>query len=72
MRTYHTDHSASKTKASGAKSLPKYAKEHLSAIRDYMASKVEINASEKGKGKIVIPFHSKEEFQRIKKILSGE
>ena len=54
------------------KSLPQFANEHLSTIRDFLASKVEINASEKGKGKIIIPFHSKEEFQRLKKILSGE
>lgn len=54
------------------KATPEYAYEHLNAIRNFMASKVEINASEKGKGKIIIPFHSKEEFQRLKRILSGE
>jgi len=56
----------------GDRSLPPFASEHLGTIRDFLASKVEINASEKGKGKIIIPFHSKEEFQRLKKILSGE
>ena len=62
----------SKLKNTSAKSLPSYADQHLVTIRDYMAAKVEINASEKGKGKIIIPFHSQEEFQRLKKILSGE
>ena len=51
------------------RSLPEYASSHLDGIREYMATKVEINASDSGKGKIVIPFHSKEEFQRLKKIL---
>lgn len=54
------------------KSLPEYAGSYLNGIREYMATRVEINASDSGKGKIVIPFHSKEEFQRLKKILSGE
>ena len=60
-----------KRKSKG-KSLPEYASSHLDGIREYMATRVEINASDSGKGKIVIPFHSKEEFQRLKKILSGE
>jgi ParB family chromosome partitioning protein len=74
VRAYKNGESGEKSiaKNSSGKALPKYADEHLGAIRDFMASKVEINASEKGKGKIIIPFHSKEEFQRLKKILSGE
>lgn len=74
VRTYHSgeDNEKSSNRKKSGKTLPKYAHEHLDAIRDFMASKVEINASAKGKGKIIIPFHSKEEFQRLKKILSGE
>lgn len=74
VRAYHHGKPAEshgKKKPSG-KSLPKFASRHLDAIRDHMAAKVEINATETGKGKIVIPFHSKEEFQRLQKILSGE
>ncbi|MEO0572569.1 MAG: ParB/RepB/Spo0J family partition protein [Bacteroidota bacterium] len=75
VRTYRSGEPEGKNsnkKKDTDKSLPKYAGEYLSSIRDFMASKVEISASEKGKGKIIIPFHSKEEFQRLKKILSGE
>jgi ParB family chromosome partitioning protein len=75
VRAYKNGEGEEKTASTNKKSskaLPKFAHEHLGAIRDFMASKVEINASEKGKGKIIIPFHSKEEFQRLKKILSGE
>jgi len=38
----------------------------------YLSSKVAIQASENGKGKITIPFHSQEEFLRIKKLLLGK
>ena len=74
VREYQsTDKGSTSNLNSGRKKgLPKFANEHLDSIRSFMASKVEITATEKGKGKIVIPFHSKEEFQRLKKILSGE
>lgn len=63
--------SAPKKKKS-PKKLPDFAGDHLETIRNYMAAKVDISASSSGKGKIVIPFYSKEEFKRLKKILSGE
>ncbi|MBT8188666.1 MAG: ParB/RepB/Spo0J family partition protein [Croceitalea sp.] len=52
--------------------LPDYISEHIDAIRSNLATKVGISTSKSGKGKIVIPFNSKEEFHRIKKILTGE
>ncbi|MEN1785593.1 MAG: ParB/RepB/Spo0J family partition protein, partial [Bacteroidota bacterium] len=64
--------SNAKSKGGTAKVLPAFAADHLDAIRDFLATNVDINASETGKGKIMIPFHSKEEFTRLKKILSGE
>ena len=74
VRSYHRDPSgkSDQESKSSTDTLPQFAQQHLPAIRDYMASKVEISASASGKGKIVIPFHSKEEFKRLKKILSGE
>jgi len=55
----------------GKKELPDFAAQGLGAIKDHLAAKVDISASPKGKGKIVIPFHSEEEFRRIKKLLTG-
>jgi len=55
-----------------AKKQPKFVSNSIDAIKDHLAVKVDITASETGKGKITIPFHSKEEFQRLKKILAGE
>jgi len=54
------------------KSVPGFVSKNIGAIKESLAVKVAISASPSGKGKIVIPFHSKEEFHRLKKILTGE
>ena len=41
-------------------------------LSDYLASKVMVSSSEKGKGKITIPFASEEELLRIKKLILGK
>ncbi len=74
VRSYHEGNTvkSSPRKSSAPKTLPNFVSPHLEHIREYVAAKVEISASESGKGKIVIPFHSQEEFQRLRKLLSGE
>ena len=49
--------------------LPKFVREGKKAISTYLGHKVEIKISGKEKGKIIIPFHSEEDFIRIKKLL---
>ncbi|MCB0372326.1 MAG: ParB/RepB/Spo0J family partition protein [Muricauda sp.] len=56
----------------GAKEVPGFVSSGIDAIKERLAAKVDITASKNGKGKIVIPFHSEEEFKRIRKILTGE
>ena len=51
------------------KHLPKYIKNSLSEINSYLGNKVNVTINEKGKGKISIPFYSKEDFERIKNLL---
>tara|TARA_R110002073_G_scaffold306012_4_gene475152 strand:+ start:13437 stop:14318 length:882 start_codon:yes stop_codon:yes gene_type:complete len=51
------------------KVLPKYIKDGVSDISNYLGHKVEVSVSQKGKGKISIPFHSQEDFERIKNLL---
>lgn len=51
---------------------PDFISENLGTFSDYLSVKVDIKASEKGKGKITIPFHSQEEFNRLKKLITGE
>ncbi|MCM4151401.1 ParB/RepB/Spo0J family partition protein [Arenibacter sp. N53] len=61
--------------AKGQKKLainPDFIDKNLGHLSDFLSVKVDIKASEKGKGKITIPFHSKEEFNRLKKLITGE
>ncbi|MDC1168082.1 ParB/RepB/Spo0J family partition protein [Flavobacteriaceae bacterium] len=51
------------------KQLPNYIKNSLSDINSYLGHKVNVTVNGKGKGKIYIPFHSKEDFERIKNLL---
>ena len=51
------------------KHLPKYIKNSLPHINSYLGHKVNVTINGKGKGKISIPFHSKEDFERIKNLL---
>ncbi len=54
------------------KKLPEYITKNIDAITKNLSVKVAITSSANGKGKIVIPFHSKEEFKRLKKILTSD
>jgi len=49
--------------------IPSYITESLKNINEYFGHKVDVKVSGKNKGKIIIPFHSEEDFNRIKKLL---
>ena len=51
------------------KALPSYIKDSLSEINSFLGQQVDITINSRGKGKISIPFHSKEDFERIKNLL---
>jgi ParB family chromosome partitioning protein len=51
------------------KPTPAFIKNSLKDISDYFGHKIEITVSNNGKGKISIPFHSEEDFNRIKNLL---
>lgn len=71
VRTYHEGSDRAKgTKKSVP--APTFTKNASKELRDHLAVKVTVNAAESGKGKITIPFHSEEEFQRIKKLIVSE
>ncbi len=50
-------------------SVPKYIKESLPEISSFFGHKIDVSVNARGKGKISIPFHSKEDFERIKNLL---
>ena len=64
-----------KTSVSTGKSQvknPDFAVHSKKELSDYLTSKVIVSSSEKGKGKITIPFSSEEELLRIKKLILGK
>ena len=71
VKAYHEGESVAKSprKSSVAPYFAKKASEELS---NHLSANVAINTSDKGKGKISIPFNSEEEFERIKKMIIGE
>ena len=48
---------------------PKFILKGLKTISEYLGHKIEVKLVGKDKGKIMIPFHSEEDFNRIKKLL---
>jgi ParB family chromosome partitioning protein len=59
---------ATKTKASASFSISETQKK---AITSFFGAKVDVTISGNGKGKIAIPFHSEEDFNRILKLING-
>lgn len=51
------------------KEIPGHIKEGIKEISAFLGHKVDVKLSGKEKGKIIIPFHSEEDFTRIKKLL---
>ncbi len=49
--------------------VPKFVNSGLKTISNYFGHKIDIKLTGKNKGKIMIPFHSEEDFNRIKKLL---
>ena len=48
---------------------PKFISKGLKTMSEYFGHKIDIKLAKKNKGKIIIPFHSEEDFNRIKKLL---
>lgn len=51
------------------KQIPNYIKSSVKDISEYFGHKIEVSVAANGKGKISIPFHSEEDFNRIKNLL---
>ncbi len=69
VRGYHKGSGTSAPAPSAA--LPDFAEEALEVLKDYLDAPVKVQANAKGRGKITIPFHTKEELNRLKKRLTG-
>lgn len=51
------------------KSTPKYIEDGITEFNSIIGHKINVTVNAKGKGKISIPFHSREDFERIKNLL---
>ena len=60
--------SGSPTK-SNKKEIPAFIRNSVTDISEYVGHKIAITINTNGKGKISIPFHSEEDFNRIKNLL---
>ena len=71
VKAYREKSSPAKSVKSTTKS-PIFATTAEGELIEHLSTKVTVQATEKGKGKITIPFYTKEDFNRIKKlIISG-
>ena len=51
--------------------LPKYIKKGVKEFSEYFGHKISVKVAKNGSGKITIPFHSEEDFNRIKKLVKS-
>lgn len=72
VRDYNApDNKLSASKKDDDEAIPKYIKKGINAFSEYFGHKIDVKVSKNGKGKITIPFHSEEDFNRIKKLVEG-
>ncbi|QLE02122.1 ParB/RepB/Spo0J family partition protein [Galbibacter sp. BG1] len=68
VREYQTEKDPKSTKNTTPE-LPDYVSENVEELTEYFSSKVDVKVAKNGKGKLIIPFHSKEDFLRLTKLL---
>lgn len=73
VRTYNKTQQVEvpKAQAKQEEEMPKFVKKSIKDFSDYFGHKIDIKVSKNGKGKITIPFHSEEDFNRIKKLVQS-
>ena len=60
-----------KTSATTTK-IPEYISGGMKDFAEYFGAKIDIKVSPNGKGKLIIPFSSEEDFKRLKKLINSE
>jgi len=66
-----TKESSLSRKQNTSKPLPFYVAATVEELKEHLGAKVTATANSKGKGKISIPFHSKEDLERITSLING-
>ncbi len=52
--------------------LPKHIAKGVKDFSEYFGAKIDVKVSSKGSGKLIIPFSSEEDFNRLKKLINSE
>ncbi|RED47546.1 ParB/RepB/Spo0J family partition protein [Seonamhaeicola aphaedonensis] len=71
IRNFNTSKEVQVPSKESTVETPKYIKKGVSVFSEYFGHKIDVKVSKNGKGKITIPFHSEEDFNRIKKLIQG-
>ncbi|MFY0713980.1 ParB/RepB/Spo0J family partition protein [Seonamhaeicola sp. NFXS20] len=71
IRNYNTSKEVKIPSKNNQDETPKYIKKGIGVFSEYFGHKIDVKVSKNGKGKITIPFHSEEDFNRIKKLIQG-
>ncbi|WP_422080729.1 ParB/RepB/Spo0J family partition protein [Ulvibacterium sp.] len=72
VKAYHEGKSTTNDLSKKPVETPDFAKNLTEELTGHLSAKVIINTSKSGKGKIIIPFHTKEELDRLKKLILVE
>jgi len=67
VREYQTG-KEQKTEKTTTSEVPEYISKNVEELTEYFSSKVDVKIAKNGKGKFIIPFHSKEDFLRLTKL----
>ena len=68
VKNFHNTNTVSPSKK---EELPKYIKKGVKEFSEYFGHKINVKVTKNGKGQITIPFHSEEDFNRIKKLVQS-
>ncbi len=71
VRHLNTPQADNKADLDTENTMPENVKEGLKQFSEYFGHKIDVKLSKNGKGKLIIPFHSEEDFNRIKKLVQG-
>jgi ParB family chromosome partitioning protein len=70
VRNFNNPESSATTKKTETKTkVPEYIQNGIKEFSEYFGHKIDVKVSNNGKGKITIPFHSEEDFNRLKKLV---
>ncbi|GGX23433.1 ParB/RepB/Spo0J family partition protein [Aquimarina muelleri] len=59
-------------KGTASNQLPHHISKGVKEFSDYFGAKIDVKISNKGSGKLIIPFSSEEDFKRLKKLINSE